>query len=189
MRHKVDPAALLVAVFAVGAGPLLQSGLWTYVNTVTALVVLVVVLYFSWPAEEVRTQGSLGWTGNVAFATVYAFIIGIAAGWPMQRMLSRFWRLPNCGDARDAQSELEYFHVSDCFRDNDDTIAALGTAGGMVVGAVALVVLFFVLSGLSGRPASSDSDKMPDPTADGPSHGASPTTENTNTRIPSKAEE
>ncbi len=45
--NHVDPAALMIAVVVVAAGPLLTKGNWAYLSTVVASVVLVIVVAFS----------------------------------------------------------------------------------------------------------------------------------------------
>jgi hypothetical protein len=43
LNGKVDPAALLIAIIPVAASPLLEAGAWDRLNTVVALVVLIVL--------------------------------------------------------------------------------------------------------------------------------------------------
>ena len=141
VHEKVDPAALLIAVFAVGAGPLLQSGAWNYVNTVTAAVVLLVVVAFSWPT--VRKGSRLPRSFWFPYATIYAFITAVAASWPAQ------WITTNtsysCPDPNRVASQLAYNQASDCIKQAEINQTSAGTNGGMLAGIVALIIFFVIL--------------------------------------------
>jgi hypothetical protein len=50
--RKIDPAALLIAVFAAVAPPLIQEGAWGYPTTIVCAVVLSVLILFSWFKER-----------------------------------------------------------------------------------------------------------------------------------------
>ena len=52
MNPKVDPAALLLAVLAVGTTTLTGPGAWSHLATVSAAVVGVVVVTYTWPPRQ-----------------------------------------------------------------------------------------------------------------------------------------
>jgi hypothetical protein len=77
-KPHVDPGALLVAVFAVGVGPLTEDGPWDRINSVISAVVLAVVLCYLWP------QAGISWPHLLAFCIVVSFIFAIGIAWPVQ---------------------------------------------------------------------------------------------------------
>lgn len=80
---SVDPAALLIAVFAVGSQALLSAGAWEPINTVVALIVAAVVALYMWPSRNhVEPFRHL-----VAQSLVYGFVAAIACAWPIQSFL------------------------------------------------------------------------------------------------------
>jgi hypothetical protein len=94
MHSKVDPAALLVAVFAAALVPLTQPGVWDVTGTYIAAIVGVVVVCFTWP--RVDDQGRAPEFDRrtvLAQSVVYGFILGIALCWPVQSLLSGCWLL------------------------------------------------------------------------------------------------
>ena len=98
MHRKVDPAALLLAVIAVGINPLTSPGEWGPINTVVAGVVGAILLAFTWPREE-SLQDEAGQTIKfdpwitAAQAIAYGLIVAIGAAWPIQQYLLR---APDC---------------------------------------------------------------------------------------------
>ncbi|GAA3403006.1 hypothetical protein ACKAE7_18110 [Pseudarthrobacter sp. NKDBFgelt] len=78
---KVDPGALLIAVLVVAVTPWTEDGSWEPINTITACVVLFVLLAFAWPAQRVR------WRILVAVGSVFALVSGAALAWPLQDIL------------------------------------------------------------------------------------------------------
>ena len=85
MKSKVDPAALLIAIVPVAAGPLLQEGAWHTLNSVIALVVLIVLWAFTL-ADEQRRQRMSG-PECIAVSAVIGLISAIAFAFPIQ-----WWR-------------------------------------------------------------------------------------------------
>ena len=81
VHHRVDPGALLVAVFAVTVGPLATDVPWDRLNSIVALLVGVVVFCFIWPHGDV---GPFDPWMAVPEGIVMGLIIGIGAAWPMQ---------------------------------------------------------------------------------------------------------
>lgn len=81
MHQRVDPGALLVAVFAVTVGPLADDGPWDRLNTIVAVLVGVVVFCFIWPRTD---DGAFDPWLAVPQSIVMGLISGIAAAWPMQ---------------------------------------------------------------------------------------------------------
>lgn len=79
-RPRVDPGALLLAVFAVGLGPLNTTGPWKPLNTVVSLIVLVVLLCY------LRPHRAMAASHLFALCIVLGFIVSIALAWPVQRL-------------------------------------------------------------------------------------------------------
>jgi hypothetical protein len=78
---KVDPAALLIAVIAVGVQALNEEGAWEPVNSGISLLVLVLVSCYLWPEPGTRGRYIVGFSVGVAF------ILGIGLAWPAQGLL------------------------------------------------------------------------------------------------------
>jgi hypothetical protein len=80
--NRVDPAALLIAVLAVGVGPLTESGPWEPINTIIGCAVLLIILPYAF-AKQVRgtwlTEGP-----RLPVAVAVAFIVGVSTAWPIQ---------------------------------------------------------------------------------------------------------
>jgi hypothetical protein len=88
MRGKdFDPAALLIAIIPVAASPLLTSGPWDKLDTVVAVVVLVIISAYSF---ERATQLSMTEPQRVSVALVAGLISSIACAWPIQCALFYF---------------------------------------------------------------------------------------------------
>jgi hypothetical protein len=149
VNRRIDPAALLIAVLTVGVDPLTTNGPWEKINTIVATVVGVILAAYTWPRRiESQSEASqLPPTDNwilAAQAIAYGLIIAIAAGWPVQEAM----RPPDCpvhpADVLPAAcTELD--RIAD-----DATWWALG------VGALAAVILFFLLRrALAGLSAAS----------------------------------
>jgi hypothetical protein len=83
---RVDPGALLIAVFAVGVGPHLEAGPWTVNNTIIATIVLLVVLFYLAP------QPGISRPHLAAVCLVVSFILGVVLAWPVQWMLEQAGR-------------------------------------------------------------------------------------------------
>lgn len=100
MHRKVDPAALLIAILAVGISPLTTSGEWDILNTIIAGVVGVVLLAFTWPRKKTlqdepgRMLDSDYWI-VIAQAIAYGLIIAIGTAWPIQQYILH---APECPD-------------------------------------------------------------------------------------------
>jgi hypothetical protein len=89
LSGKIDPAALLIAVFTVAFAPLTTTGPWDPMNTVIAVVVGTVILAFTFPRERTLEdeQGNLADPGawkTAAQATAYGLIIAIGIAWIVQ---------------------------------------------------------------------------------------------------------
>ena len=78
----VDPAALLIAVFVVVSGEVSSPGLWDFFDMTIALVVLVIVLAYSFPAayQQRRFQ-------RVALSLVIGVVLAVAISWPLQWLI------------------------------------------------------------------------------------------------------
>ena len=88
MYAKVDPAALLVAVLAVGVTPLTEDGPWDPINTIVATTVWLVVSGFTWPRGTVTTPVEFEpWIGR-AQAAVYGFVSAIGLAWVVQSVMT-----------------------------------------------------------------------------------------------------
>ena len=97
-QARVDPGALLIAVLAVGVGPLTEDGPWSAINTGICLIVLVVVHSYLWP--EKQAQQTLGARHLRALSLAAGFIIAVGLAWPIQ--LGIMQRLVSDRDAPDA---------------------------------------------------------------------------------------
>ncbi|MGW1347382.1 hypothetical protein ACWCOV_40460 [Kribbella sp. NPDC002412] len=82
-KTRVDPGALLIAVLAVGVGPLTEAGAWEAVNTGISAIVLVVVWCYLFPYDGMQPRHLL------AFCLVLAFIAAIGLAWPIQWLLDQ----------------------------------------------------------------------------------------------------
>ena len=82
-EDKVDPAALLVAVFAVAAGPLLTSGPWEWINSVVGATVLAVVWAYAWPERGAYVRSR----HVFAAALVMGFLTAVLTAWPIQLLV------------------------------------------------------------------------------------------------------
>lgn len=80
LNGKVDPAALLIAIIPVAASPLLEAGAWDRLNTVVALVVLIVLWAFTL-ADKERRQG-MSRPECIAVSAVIGLISAIAVAFP-----------------------------------------------------------------------------------------------------------
>jgi hypothetical protein len=93
-QSKVDPAALLVAVFTVAISVLYGGGLWDFSHTYIAVIVGVVVICFTWPRTD-DEGGAPKFDRRIVIAqsVVYGFVFGLALAWPVQSLLSDCWLL------------------------------------------------------------------------------------------------
>jgi hypothetical protein len=82
-RPTVDPAALLVAVLAVGVGPLTEDGPWSWINTVVCVVVLVVLGSYASLVTSPREM-LISFRLRLPLLFVTCFILGIALAYPIQ---------------------------------------------------------------------------------------------------------
>jgi hypothetical protein len=81
VKHgPVDPGALLIAVLAVGIGPLNEDGPWDAINTIVCAIVLVVFYCYLWPESSQR----LGRRHLLALSVVLGFIFAIGLAYPIQ---------------------------------------------------------------------------------------------------------
>jgi hypothetical protein len=145
MHPGVDPAALLVAVLAVGIAPLTTVGPWDKMNTIVAGVAGVVVVAFTWPRKAILRGASrprrLDYWIIVAQAVVYGFIVAIGAAWPVQSLFF---------DLKDCPSTLHRRELAAC-TDKADDISRLCSYWALGVGLLAAVVLFCCLRAATNR--------------------------------------
>jgi hypothetical protein len=83
--ERTDLAALLIAVFAVGLGPLDTPGNWNSINTFVCVPVLVVLWVYSLHRER---RSSPLTAERLAVALVFGFIFSIGLSWPCQALLT-----------------------------------------------------------------------------------------------------
>jgi hypothetical protein len=101
MYRKVDPAALLFAIFTVTFSPLTTVGMWDKINTVLAVVVGVVLGAFTWPRKVTLKDESGkippldGWI-TFAQAIAYGTIIATGIAWLIQWIWLHSVSHPNC---------------------------------------------------------------------------------------------
>jgi hypothetical protein len=155
MHRKVDPAALLLAVIAVGINPLTSPGEWAPINTVVAGVVGAILLAFTWP-RKASLQDEAGQTIKVdtwitvAQAIAYGLIVAIGAAWPIQHYLLR---------APDCPEHPAYALPTACVR--GDRLAGDASNYALLFGLASVFILFFwmsvrikgILSGAPSRPS------------------------------------
>jgi hypothetical protein len=144
MNPKVDPAALLLAVLALGITTLTGSGAWSYINTVSAAVVGVIVVTYTWPDKQTiyRTREpsrptNFNYRAIIAQSTVYGFIFAIGIAWPVQELI----KPPGCDD-KDSQSNW--------------TACILQTVEpaqirALIIGLLLAIVAFICLSALTNK--------------------------------------
>jgi len=91
-RRHIDPAALLIAVLTVVITPLTTPGLWDKMNTVVAVVVLVIVTSFTLIGgrrEELQSSYE-----KFAVSLVLGLIFAVAAAYPIQELIVKhFWSI------------------------------------------------------------------------------------------------
>jgi hypothetical protein len=105
VAQRVDPAALLIAVLAVGIGPLTEAGQWEPLNTIIGSAALLIIVPYIFAAE---TRQSLLREGpRLPACVATAFICGVTAAWPIQTI----------------------FHTSP----DDASYISLGIAGGIAL--------------------------------------------------------
>lgn len=75
---QVDPAALLIAVVAVGVQPVTADGPWTLINTVVSGLAFGLILCFLWPDSEIARRHLAGLCIGVSF------ILGVSLAFPVQ---------------------------------------------------------------------------------------------------------
>jgi hypothetical protein len=103
-RKDVDPAALLIAVIVVAAGPLLETGPWDKLNTIVAVIVLVVVVAYSLTRPIRRSMSMLE---RVAVSLVIGLICGVAVSWPVQQwVVLPHWPAATGDDSADRASDI-----------------------------------------------------------------------------------
>lgn len=95
MYRKVDPAALLFAIFTVAFSPLISKGPWDRLNTVIAVVVGAVLLAFTWPRKATLQDESGKITPvdpwiTLAQAIAYGLVIAIGMAWIVQSIWLQF---------------------------------------------------------------------------------------------------
>ena len=80
--RKVDPAALLIAVIAVGIDPILESGPWHPLNTIVAFVVLLTLrAYAIGPLKESESRPL---EQRASVGAVVGLISSVVLAWPIQ---------------------------------------------------------------------------------------------------------
>lgn len=81
-KPDVDPAALLIAIIAVAISPLTTIGPWDRMNTVVALVVLIVLWAYTIGGHRRDSLGSF--VECAAIGLVVGLIFAILMAWPIQ---------------------------------------------------------------------------------------------------------
>ncbi|MBB3326362.1 hypothetical protein [Microlunatus antarcticus] len=164
----------------------------------TAIVVLLVVLVFSWPTPETIHEEPLGWVTRAAYALVYGFIIDVGSAYPAQQLSSA--RPEVCTVPEEAPTLLAYWKAWDCKHAAEDKLATTGSNHGMIAGAIACVLFFVALSTyqsywgryqakpVSGaKPGGSQTGKGARDDCRGPSHDSPPGPEPADREVPSMA--
>lgn len=83
--EKVDPAALLVAVLTGATAPLIAIGPWDRMNTVIAIVVLLILIPYtlsSAPRQVLIESGP-----RLPVSAAIGLVSGVAFAWPIQKIV------------------------------------------------------------------------------------------------------
>ncbi len=88
-RRHIDPAALLIAVLTVAATPIAMAGPWDLLDSLVAVVVLVIVTSFTLIGK--RRQELQGSPEKVAVWLVLVLIFAVAAAYPVQEWIVKHW--------------------------------------------------------------------------------------------------
>jgi putative flippase GtrA len=139
MYRKVDPAALLFAIFTVAVSPLTTVGPWDKMNTIVAGVVGTVLLAFTWPRKETLQDESNkiapvdSWM-TAAQAIAYGLVVTIGTAWIVQEAILKA-----------PEGCPPYFDDADPPKPCTEVVEIAGhaTYWALGIGAVAAVVLFF----------------------------------------------
>jgi hypothetical protein len=83
--RKVDPAALLIAVIAVGIDPILEEGPWHPMNSLVAVVVLLTLIAYAITPLRKSSSRPLGERASVG--SVVGLIATVVLAWPLQYLL------------------------------------------------------------------------------------------------------
>jgi hypothetical protein len=89
---KVDPAALLIAVVAVAGVTLTTAGPWDVMNTVVALVVLIVLWAHTIDGQSKRNDRERG--ESVAVGTVIGVVFAMFVAFPIQALKTDYFSPP-----------------------------------------------------------------------------------------------
>lgn len=81
-KPDVDPAALLIAIISVAVLPLTTVGPWDKLNTVVALVVLIVLWAYTIGGD--RRYSLRSFTECAAIGLVIGLICAVLVAWPVQ---------------------------------------------------------------------------------------------------------
>jgi hypothetical protein len=147
--RRVDPAALLVAVVAVGVGPLFESGEWSFINTAVAGLVLVIILCFVLPTRPTLLKLPLRQRLPLAIAQSFAtgFVAAIGSAWLIQ-----IWQgIPtgSCGtepQLNQVHFAERYFYFQQCLQVRGDQVANEATKWTALPGAAAGVLVMIWLT-------------------------------------------
>jgi hypothetical protein len=139
LYRKVDPAALLFAIFTVAFSPLTTVGPWDKMNTIVAGVVGAVLLAFTWPRKATleNDSGQAAPTDEwmtAAQAIAYGLVVTTGSGWIVQKFMCP----PECPPYRAVD-----FPPEACIE--ADHIAEIATYWALGIGAVAAVIFFVVM--------------------------------------------
>lgn len=143
-EKRVDPAALLVAVLAVGVGPLFEDGAWSWSNFAVALLVLAVILCFIVPARPaLRSRGFVERLPiALAQALVAGFVTAIGSAVMFQRLPTTTELSQFCGPEPSISDPLDQrWYWGSCEATLTDQAASAATPWALIPGAAMTVVL------------------------------------------------
>lgn len=147
-EKRVDPAALLVAVLAVGVGPLYEDGAWAWTNTAVAALVLTVILCFIVPARQ--SLQARAWKERVPIALAQALVVGfitvIGSALFFQQLPSTEELFRFCGLEPTVTAELvRRWYWASCEATLVDQAASAATPWALIPGGVIATALFLWL--------------------------------------------
>jgi lincosamide nucleotidyltransferase A/C/D/E len=129
--EKVDPTALLVAVLTVATAPLIAIGPWDRMNTVIAIVVLLILIPYTLSSAPRRVLIESG--PRLPVSAAIGLVSGVAFAWPIQNWIA----------------DRPLFNTNaDCI---SDAVAKLASYRSLFLGLLIMVILYSLLTIMARR--------------------------------------